>query len=318
MGRVLVSVALAGDNVARLRQHHEVVVGPGPTGLGKTALLRQLAGFDGLIAMLTDVVDDELLAAAPRLKVIANHAVGVDNIDLGACRARNIVVTNTPGVLADATADLAFGLLLAAARRIVSSDARARSGAWPGWAPTDQLGKRVTGATLGLVGLGQTGQAVARRAKGFAMRVLYASPRRADEALEEELGARHVTLDELLQASDFVSLHCPLTPETRGLFDKARIARMRRGAVLINTARGPCVDVDALADALATGHLAAAGLDVFDREPLIPERLLGLDNVVLTTHIGSADEASRAAMGRICVDAVLAVLRGEEPLCRVA
>lgn len=149
------------------------------------------------------------------------------------------------------------------------------------------------------------------------MKVLYTSRRRAAEAVEDELDARYVTLDELLEASDFVSLHCPLTPETRRLFDKSRIAQMRPGAVLLNTARGPCVNVDALADALETGHLAAAGIDVFDAEPLIPERLVGLNQVVLTTHIGSADEASRVAMGRICVDAVLAVLRGEEPQCRV-
>lgn len=318
MARVLVSAPLAGDGAARLSARHEVTVGPGPTGLGRAALLGQIGAYDALVALLTDRVDDELLEAAPRLRIVANHAVGVDNVDLAACRARGVIVTNTPGVLADATADLTMALLLAVSRRVVEADRRARAGSWPGWAPTDLLGKRVTGATLGLVGLGATGQAVARRAKGFGMRLLYAAPRRATPALEAELGARHVSLDALVAESDVVSLHCPLSDATRRLFDGPRIARMKRGAILLNTARGACVDADALADALASGHLFGAGLDVFEDAPRIPARLVREGRVVLTTHIGSADEPTRAAMGRLCVDAVLAVLAGEEPSCRVA
>lgn len=318
MGRVLVSAPLAGDEGARLSAEHEVTVGPGPAGLGKAALLGQIGPYEGLIALLTDRIDDELLRAAPRLRVVANHAVGLDNVDLAACRARGVIVTHTPGVLADATADLTMALLLAVSRRVVEADRGARAGTWPGWAPTFLLGKRVTGATLGLVGLGATGQAVARRARGFGMRLLYAAPRPRPADLEAELGVRHVSLDELVTESDVVSLHCPLNDGTRRLFDGPRIGRMKAGSILLNTARGGCVDADAVADAVASGHLFGAGLDVFEDAPRIPARLVTEGRVVLTTHLGSADEPTRAAMGRLCVDAILAVFAGEEPRCRVA
>lgn len=316
MARVLVSAPLAGDALLGLAAH-EVEVGADPIGLGRAELLARVGDKDALVALLTSRIDEELLARAPRLRVVANHAVGVDNVDLEACRRRGIVVTNTPDVLTDATADFAMALLLAACRRIVEADALARLGAWRGWSPTELLGVRVSGATLGIVGLGRIGRAVARRARGFDMKLLYAQRTRDPEA-ERELGASHRELDALLAESDVVSLHCPLTDATRGLLSRERIARMKRGAVLVNTARGACVDEAALADAVASGQLAAAALDVFEAEPRIHAGLFAQPRIVLAPHIASADLPARAAMARICVDAVLAVLEGREPRCRVA
>jgi glyoxylate reductase len=316
---VLVSAALAGDALADLAKAGcTFEVGADPTGLDRASLLARIAGADALIAMLTNRIDEELLARAPRLRVVANHAVGFDNVDVEACRRRGVVVTNTPDVLTDATADLAMALLLAACRRVVESDRLARSGAWRGWSPTELLGVRVTGATLGIVGLGRIGRATARRAQGFGMRILYTQSGRVPADVERELGASFRDLDALFEESDVVSLHCPLTPATRGLVSRERLARMKPGSVLVNTARGACVDEDALADALASGQLAGAGLDVFAAEPRIPERLAREPRAVLTTHIGSADGTTRAQMARLSVDAVLAVLRGDEPRFRVA
>jgi glyoxylate reductase len=316
---VLVSAELAGDALADLAKAGcSVDVGADPTGLDRASLLARIARADAFIAMLSNRIDEELLAHAPRLRVVANHAVGFDNVDVEACRRRGVVVTNTPEVLTDATADLAMALMLAACRRVVESDRLARSGAWRGWSPTSLLGVRVTGATLGIVGLGRIGRAMARRARGFGMRILYTQRSRVPAEVEGELGASFRDVDALFAESDIVSLHCPLTDATRGLVSRERLARMRRGGVVVNTARGPCVDEDALADALASGQLAGAGLDVFAAEPRIPARLVHEPRAVLTTHIGSADQATRAQMARLSVDAVLAVLRGDEPRFRVA
>jgi glyoxylate reductase len=262
-------------------------------------------------------VDAEVLAAAPRLRVVANCGVGVDNVDLEACRRRGVAVTNTPEVLTEATADATFALILAACRRVAEGDRAVRAGAWRGWAPTEWIGIRPSGATLGIVGLGRIGRAVARRAGGFDMRVLYAQPRRAAAEVELALGAAHVPLDQLLAESDVVALTCRLDASTRGLLSAERISRMKSGAVLVNTSRGACVDEDALVVALRSGRLAAAGLDVFVDEPRVRPELLELPNVVLTPHLGSADPPTREAMARICADAVLAVLAGAEPRCRV-
>lgn len=318
MARILVSAQLPGDALFRLRASHDIEVGEAPTGLGREGILARIADKQGLISLLSDRIDDELLSAAKELRVIANYAVGVDNIDLEACRRRNIVVTNTPGVLTDATADLGMALLLSAARRIVESDKLARTGTWRGWAPTEFVGARVTSATLGIIGFGRIGRAMARRARGFGMNVLYTQRRRALPEHERELSARYVSLDELIAKSDFVSLHCPLTSETRHLMSRERLFAMKKGAILVNTARGACVDEKALAEAIAQGHLAGAGLDVFEREPIISKELFGLDRVVLATHIGSADEPTRAEMAKLNVDAVLEVLAGREPENRVA
>jgi glyoxylate reductase len=311
--RVFVSCPLPGDSLERLAREHDVVVGAEQVGVRGDAFADGAGTFDAIVSVVTDPIDGALLDRARRLRVVANVAVGYDNIDVPACAARAITVTNTPGVLTEATADLAFGLLLASARRIVEGDRLVRRGAFDGWRPSLLVGVPVHGATLGVVGLGRIGQAMARRARGFGMRVVYASPTRALAEIERALGAVHVPLDELFEQADVVSLHCPLTPETRGLVSRARLARMKRGAVLVNTARGACVDEAALADALATGPLGAAGLDVFEDEPRVHAPLLALENVVLTPHAGSADRSAREAMSAMAVDSVLAVLAGRRP-----
>lgn len=318
MDTVFVSGTLPGDVVPRLSQDFEVVASD--DGVRGTAFAACAARVKAIVALLTDRIDDALLARCPALRVVANVAVGVDNVDLPACAARRVLVTNTPDVLTEATADLAFGLLIDAARRITEGDRLVRAGGgWSGWTPTFMLGTRVHGATLGIVGLGRIGKAVARRARGFGMPVLYTQRTRLDPNLERALGASFVaSVDDLCAASDFVSIHVPLTGETRHLFDTARLAKMRRGAVLVNTARGPIVDELALAHALVHGPLGAAGLDVFENEPKVHPALLSLPNVVLAPHIGSADEPTRVAMARIAAENVLRVLAGEPPLSPVA
>ncbi|MSP17293.1 MAG: D-glycerate dehydrogenase [Myxococcales bacterium] len=314
MARVVVSSVLAVD-LGPLLPAGTAVIAPGRGSYSRAELLATLAEADALICLLTDRVDSELLAHAPRLRVVANHAVGVDNIDLEACARRGVMVANTPDVLTDATADLTFALLLAAARRLGEGERLVRSGAWRGWEPTQLLGVPVSGQTLGLVGLGRIGAAVARRARGFDMPICYAAPRPVEGA--HELGARHVPLDELLAGSDFVSLHGPLTPETRGLIGARELARMKSTAVLINTARGACVDEDALADALTAGRLFAAGLDVFAAEPALSPRLVACDRAVLLPHLGSATHRARARMAELCAAAVTDVLAGRSPTHRV-
>lgn len=272
---------------------------------------------DGLITQLVDRVDAPLLSAAPRLRVVANYAVGFDNIDVKAARARGVVVTNTPDVLTDATADLAWGLLLAAARRVVEGDRLVRDGKFLGWAPLLHRGVDVAGKSLGLVGAGRIGSAVARRARGFNMRILYWG-RRSNTALEQESGARRVSLEELLTESDFVSLHVPLAPETRYLIDEKALARMKPTAVLVNTARGPVVDEAALVRALRERKIFAAGLDVFEKEPALTPGLAELPNVVLAPHAGSATFDTRDRMARLAAENVWAVLSGRPPLTPVA
>lgn len=273
-------------------------------------LLQRVRGAAAVITLLTDTVDDVFLdAAGSGLRIVANYAVGYDNVDVDACSRRGVAVANTPDVLTEATADHAFALLLAVARRLREGHALAASGTWRGWQPMQLLGKDVGGATLGIVGMGRIGSAVARRARGFGMRVLYHN-RRRDEAAEADLGARYVSLDALLADSDAVSLHAPLTEATHHLIDAAALARMKPSAILVNTGRGPVVDEGALAEALASGRLWGAGLDVFEHEPAIHPRLRELPNVVLAPHTGSATERSRTAMARLCAEATVAVLNG--------
>jgi glyoxylate reductase len=317
MGRVLVSAPLPGPAVASLRSAHEVVVGVDPVGLGREGILAQVSGCDALVTLVTDRVDGEVLAAAPALRIVANCGVGVDNVDLEGCRRRGVVVTNTPDVLTEATADATMALILDACRRVSEGDRAVRAGRWRGWAPTEWLGVRVTGATLGIVGLGRIGRAVAARARGFSMRVLYAQRHRADEAVERGLEVTYTPLETLLGTSDIVALCCPLNADSRGLLSRERIALLKPGAVVVNTSRGVCVDEVALVEALGDGRVAAAGLDVFAGEPQVAEALLALENVVLTPHLGSADRPTREAMATICAEAVLAVLGGREPRCRV-
>lgn len=265
-----------------------------------------------LVVTYLDRVDDALLEALPAVRHVCSYGVGVNHLDLEACRRRGVVVTNTPDVLTDATADLAMALLLAAARRVPEGDRLIRAGGWREATPEFLLGREVTGKVLGIVGFGRIGQAVARRARGFRMQVLYTGPR----PVEME-GAERVELDELLSRSDFVSLHCPLTDATRDLVSRDRIERMKPGAILVNTSRGPVVDEDALADALERGRLFAAGLDVFRDEPRVPERLRGLENVVLTPHVGSGTVETRTAMARMVWDEVVRAAEGRPAVHRV-
>jgi glyoxylate reductase len=277
-------------------------------------LLERVAGKDGLLSMLTDRVDaDRRARAAPRLRVVANFAVGHDNLDLEACTARGVLATNTPDVVTEATADLAWALLLAAARRVAEGDRFLRAGKPWIWGPEFFLGFEVHGKTLGVIGLGRIGQAVARRAAGFGMPVLYTARRRLDRDREAALGVAWRELDQLLAEADFVSIHTGLSPATRHLIGPERLARMKPTAVLVNTARGPIVDEAALAEALRAGQLGAAGLDVFEREPEVHPALLELDNVTIVPHLGTATLETRVAMGMTAAENLLAALEGRRP-----
>jgi glyoxylate reductase len=265
-------------------------------------------GAEVLVVTYLDRVDEGLLADLPSVRQVSSYGVGVNHIELAAVSRRGITVTNTPDVVTDATADLAMALLLAAARRVCEGDRIIRAGAWREAAPEFLLGREVTGKTLGIVGFGRIGQAMARRAAGFGMRILFTSPREVAFP-----GATRVELDALLAASDFVSLHCPLTDTTRDLLSRERIARMKPGAILVNTSRGPVVDEEALADALEEGRLFAAGLDVFRSEPQVPDRLRRAENAVLTPHVGSGTLETRHAMARMVWDEVLRRVTGRPP-----
>jgi glyoxylate reductase len=283
-------------------------------------LLRRVAGIDGLLSLLTDKVDDELLdAAGPQLKVVSNFAVGYDNIDLAACARRGIPVGNTPGVLTAATADIAFALLMSVARRLPEGYDHVRQDRWKTWGPLLLLGKDLAGATLGIIGFGRIGQEVAKRARGFSMRVIYHDRARVSPEQEAATGGSMVSLDELLAQSDFISLHTDLNASTRGLIGREALAKMKRGAVLINTSRGPVVDQEALYDALKSGQLFGAGLDVTDPEPLRADHpLLSLPNCLIVPHIASATVDTRDAMARKAANNLLAGLRGEPLPDRVA
>ena len=268
----------------------------------RSELLLRVAKADGLLALLTERVDTELLDAAPSLRVVANHAVGVDNVDVRACTTRGVWVTNTPDAVTESTADLTWALILAVARRVGEGERLLRSGRFRAWAPTLLLGLELRGATLGIVGLGRIGEAVARRARGFGMHVVYSTQRGG------------LALEELLAQSDVVTLHCPLTAATRHLIDAPRLAQMKRGALLINTSRGPVVDEAALAAALESGQLGGAGLDVFENEPQVHPGLIGREDVVLLPHLGSGTHKTRALMATMALTDAARVLRGERPL----
>ncbi len=312
--RAFVSRTLPEPALDLIRAVAEVDVWPDELPPPPEALRERCAGADGLLTMLTDRVDEALLAASPRLRVVSQMAVGYDNIDVVACTAHGVQVGNTPGVLTETTADLAFALLLAAARRVVEGDREVRSGAWRTWSPFALAGRDIHHANLGIVGMGRIGFEMARRARGFQMRVLYTG-RRRNEAAEKEFGAQYVPLDELLAESDFVSLHMPLTPETRSMIGARELAHMHPSAILINTARGQVVDQRALVEALREGRIAGAGLDVFEAEPLpLDDPLLSLPNVTLLPHIGSASVATRTRMATMAAENLIAGLsRGPLP-----
>jgi lactate dehydrogenase-like 2-hydroxyacid dehydrogenase len=313
-GHVYVTRQLTDDAMAAVAALGRPVVAGREEPPSRVELLRDAAGAVAVVSTLTERVDAAVLdAAGPGLQVVANVAVGYDNVDVTAAQARDVVVTNTPGVLDAATADLTLGLVLALARRIAEGDRFLRTGTPWVWGPRMMTGLDLSaGATLGVVGYGRIGRAVARRARAFDMRVL-ATPTRTAMTEEERAAADFVGLPELLAGSDVVTLHCPLTPQTRHLIDDGALARMRPGALLVNTARGGIVDTDALLRALSTGRLGGAALDVFEDEPRVDPRLLALEQVVLTPHLGSAGDRTRSAMCRLAVRNVAAVLAGEEP-----
>ncbi|QGP93127.1 Putative 2-hydroxyacid dehydrogenase [Neomoorella glycerini] len=279
----------------------------------KEEIIARVRDKDGLICLLNDVIDEEIIAQAPKLKVITLFAESTFNIDVAAATRRGILVTNTPGELTETTADLTWALLMAVARRIPEADAYVRQGRFKGWAPTVLLGGDIYGKTLGIIGLGNIGAAVARRARGFNMKVIYYSASGPKPDREEELGCRYVPLDRLLRDSDFVSVHCRLTPQTRHLLGAHELSLMKKTAYLINTARGPVVDEMALVEALRQGRLAGAGLDVFENEPQLAPGLADLPNVVLTPHIGVASRENRFAMARIAAANLLAALHDQVP-----
>jgi lactate dehydrogenase-like 2-hydroxyacid dehydrogenase len=316
--RVFVTRAIPEEGLNLLRETCQVDVWPGELPPERDAMLQRVRGVDGLLCLLTDRVDAEVIAAAgDSLKVISTYAVGYDNIDVAEATRRGIPVGNTPGVLTDATADLAFALLLAAARRIVEADAYVRAGNWRTWGPKLLLGGDLNGATLGIVGFGRIGQAVARRAAGFGMRILYYHPEAKEYEIAKEIGAQYADLPNLLRESDYVSLHAPLTEATRGLIDAESLRRMKPTAVLVNTARGPMVDTMALYQALKDGLIAYAALDVTDPEPLPADHpLLTLENVIVAPHIGSAGVQTRTLMATMAAENLLAGLRNERlPNC---
>jgi glyoxylate reductase len=274
--------------------------------------LSRVKDKEGLICLLTEKINEETLRAVPKLRIAANVAVGFDNIDVAACTKRGVIATNTPGVLDETTADFAWTLMMAVARRLGEGEALARSGNWKGWDLDQLVGSDVWGKTLGIVGFGRIGRAMARRASGFQMKVVYTDAQRAPESVEKELGAEYRDFNALLAESDFVSVHVPLLPETRGLFDAPKFFRMKPTAILINTARGPVVDEAALVHALETGKIAGAGLDVYENEPFIHPRLKRA-NVVLAPHIASASLETRTKMACMAARNVTALFTGQKP-----
>ncbi|MCP1413945.1 D-glycerate dehydrogenase [Paenarthrobacter sp. A20] len=319
MSRVVVTGRIPDAAIEKLRAEHEVDAWTGAESITREELLRRVAGADAVVSLLTERVDTELLdAAGPQLKVVANVAVGYDNIDVPACAKRGIVATNTPGVLTEATADIAFGLILMATRRLSEGERLIRSGqAWK-WGMFFLLGSSLQGKTLGVVGMGGIGQATARRAKAFGMEIIYQSRSETDPRIAAELDARRVDLDELLAVSDVVSLHCPYGPATHHLIGAEQLAAMKSSAFLVNTARGPIIDEEALASALRDRVIAGAGLDVYEQEPRVHPGLLDLDNVALLPHLGSATVETRTAMAMLAADNALAVLSGELPPAPIA
>ena len=315
--RVLVTRPLPDSCLERLGVDLDVTLLDGESPPRRDQLAAALPGHDAVLCQLTERLDRELLASAPGLELVSQVAVGLDNIDLDACRDLGIAVAHTPGVLTDATADLAMALILSAARRLPEAERYVREGRWTVWSLDLLTGLELRGAVLGIVGLGRIGQAVAKRARAFGMQIAYSGPRRARAEVEQALEARWLTLDALLAESDIVSLHAPLTPATQGLLNGERLRSVKPGAILVNTARGGLIDEPALAAALDDGPLAFAALDVFEDEPRVHPSLLGRDDVLLVPHIGSATRTTRQRMADLATDAVLDFAAGR-PLAHQA
>ena len=315
MPRIFITCRIPDSGIQMLTDafgEQEVVVSPQDGIVSREVLLEGVRGVDALLPILMDTIDAEVMdAAGSQLKTIANYAVGYDNIDVDAATARGIAVTNTPGVLTETTADLAWALLMATARRISESERHIRAGKWDAWGPQLMLGVDVHGKTLGIFGMGRIGQAVARRARGFGMRVLYTDVQRLSAATEQELNAAFVDKAALVAESDFISVHCPLLAETTHAFGALEFKAMKQTAVLINTSRGPVVDEAALAQALESGAIFAAGLDVYEDEPEVHPGLLACENAVLVPHIGSGSRETRAKMAEMAAANIVARLNGE-------
>jgi len=319
VSRVVVTRRIPQPALDRLEATHELWVSPVDGPLPPSELHAAIAGADAVVTLLHDRVDDAFLSAAgPQLQIVANVAVGYDNVDVPACVSRGVLVSNTPGVLTDATADIAFALILMTTRRLGEAERLVRAGGTWTWNMFFHLGTGIQRKTLGIVGLGQIGRATARRGRAFGMEIAYTGRRRADAVAEDALEATFLPLDELLATADVVSLHVPLTPETRHLIGARELGLMKPTAYLVNTTRGPVVDEEALVEALRAGTIAGAGLDVFEREPIVHPGLLELENAVLLPHLGSATIETRTAMAVLAADNVLAVLAGRPPLTPVS
>ena len=311
--KILVTREVFDETIAFLAQHCEVDSNQQDVAYAPDVLARKLADRDGIMCALTDRIDAGLIERCPQLKVVANIAVGYNNIDLAACSARGVMATNTPGVLDDSTADLAWALMLGAARRLTELERRIRAGEWKGWRLKQWLGVDVHHATLGIFGLGRIGQAIARRAAGFEMKVLYHNRKRVSAEIEKRCNAAYATKDDLLRQADFIVLQVPYSPETHHLIGARELKLMKPTAVLVNSTRGGVVDDAALIAALKDGTIRAAGLDVFEGEPALNPGFLGLDNVVLMPHVGSSTEATRRAMAMTAAKNLVAALTGSVP-----
>lgn len=312
--RVFVTRRIPEEGLRIVQQACDTQVSTYDGVLPRADLLKKVKDVDGILSLLTDTVDAEVMdAAGPRLRVISNYAVGFNNIDLEEATRRDIMVTNTPGVLTETTADLAWTLMMSIARRVVEADKFVRAGRFRGWEPLLFLGTDIHGATLGIIGLGRIGKAMARRARGFDMRALYYDLNRVDRQVERDMGVEYVQLDELLREADFITIHVPLAQETYHLIGERELRLMKKDACIINSSRGPIIDEKAMARALGERWIGGAALDVFEREPEVERALLALDNCVLVPHIGSASYATRAKMAVMAGENLVKALKGERP-----
>lgn len=315
MAKIVVTGKIPEVALEKLKKSHEVISWGEETPISRDEMLKRVSGANVIVSLLTEKIDEEVLTSAgDDLKAVCNVAVGYNNIDVAACKNKNVLVTNTPGVLTDATADIAMALILMTTRRLSEGERVIRNQDPWAWGMFYMLGSSIQNRTLGIVGMGQIGIATALRAKSFGMKIIYTRRNRLDEKIEKELLAQYVSLDELLQQSDIVSLHCPYSTETHHLISDAQLSKMKKTSYLINTARGPIVNEEALANALINKTIAGAGLDVYENEPKVNEKLLKLDNVVLLPHLGSATVETRTAMATTAANNALEILSGNKPL----
>jgi glyoxylate reductase len=315
VAKIVVTGKIPEVALEKLKKSHEVISWGEETPISRDELLKRVSGANVIVSLLTEKIDEEVLTSAGNdLKAVCNVAVGYNNIDVAACKSKNVLVTNTPGVLTDATADIAMALILMTTRRLSEGERVIRNQDPWAWGMFYMLGSSIQNQTLGIVGMGQIGIATALRAKSFGMKIIYTRRNRLDEKIEKELSAQYVSLDDLLQQSDIVSLHCPYSTETHHLISDAQLSKMKKTSYLINTARGPIVNEEALANALINKTIAGAGLDVYENEPKVNDKLLKLDNVVLLPHLGSATVETRTAMATTAANNALEILSGNKPL----